>query len=102
MLIVVSRIAILGSGSWGCALAHTLSGRNEVIIWSFFQEETEDLIRHRENKKFLPGVMLEEPISFTNDIKEAVEQADFIVFAVPSFAIRSTAKTVAPLFDAKK
>lgn len=102
VLIVVSRIAILGSGSWGCALAHTLSGRNEVIIWSFFQEETEDLIRHRENKKFLPGVMLEEPISFTNDIKEAVEQADFIVFAVPSFAIRSTAKTVAPLFDAKK
>ncbi len=98
----MSRIAILGSGSWGCALAHTLSGRNDVIIWSFFPEETEELTRYRENKKFLPGVILEEPISFTNDIKEAVADADFIVFAVPSFAIRSTAKTVAPLFQPEK
>ena len=102
VLIVVSRIAILGSGSWGCALAHTLSGRNDVTIWSFFLEETEELIRHRENKKFLPGVILKETVQFTNDIKEAVANADFVVFAVPSFAIRSTAKTVAPLFDAEK
>ena len=98
----MSRIAILGSGSWGCALAHTLSGRNDVIIWSFFPEETEELTRYRENRKFLPGVILEEPISFTNDIKEALADADFIVFAVPSFAIRSTAKTVAPLFQPEK
>lgn len=98
----MSRIAILGSGSWGCALAHTLSGRNDVIIWSFFPEETEELTRYRENRKFLPGVILEEPISFTNDIKQAVADADFIVFAVPSFAIRSTAKTVAPLFQPEK
>ena len=98
----MSRIAILGSGSWGCALAHTLSGRNDIIIWSYFPEETEALTRDRENKQFLPGVKLTDNISFTSDMKEAVKNADFIVFAVPSFAIRSTAKTVAPLFDAKK
>lgn len=102
MLIVVSRIAILGSGSWGCALAHTLSGRNDIIIWSYFPEETEALTRDRENKQFLPGVKLTDNISFTSDMKEAVKNADFIVFAVPSFAIRSTAKTVAPLFDTEK
>ena len=98
----MSRIAILGSGSWGCALAHTFSGRNEVIIWSYFPEETEDLIRYRENRNFLPGVKLQENISFTSNMEEAVKNADFVVFAVPSFAIRSTAKTVAPLFDAKE
>ncbi len=102
VLIVVSRIAILGSGSWGCALAHTLSGRNHVIIWSYFPEETEALLRDRENKNFLPGVILKENITFTSDIKEAVQDAEFIVFAVPSFAIRSTAKSVAPFFDANK
>ena len=102
VLIVVSRIAILGSGSWGCALAHTFSGRNEVIIWSYFPEETEDLIRYRENRKFLPGVTLNENISFTSNMEEAVTNADFVVFAVPSFAIRSTAKTVASLFHPKE
>lgn len=97
----MAKIAILGSGSWGCALAHTLSKQNEILIWSFFKEETESLIAHRENVQFLPGVKLGDAISFTSDLKEAVCGADFVVFAVPSFAIRQTAKSVAPLFSPK-
>lgn len=94
----MSRIAVLGSGSWGTALAHTLSKQNQVILWSYFPEETAALCRDRENKQFLPGVRLKPEIAFTSDLKEAVCQADFIVFSVPSFAIRQTAKSVAPLF----
>ncbi|MBO5485920.1 MAG: NAD(P)-dependent glycerol-3-phosphate dehydrogenase, partial [Eubacterium sp.] len=94
----MSRIAILGSGSWGCALAHTLSGTNDVTLWSFFPEETQSLTEHKENIQFLPGVKLDGRISFTSQLEEAVSDADFLIFAVPSFAIRQTAKTVAPLF----
>ncbi|MBQ7792761.1 MAG: NAD(P)-dependent glycerol-3-phosphate dehydrogenase, partial [Clostridia bacterium] len=102
MLISLARVAILGSGSWGCALAHTLSKQNTVVIWSFFKEETESLITYRENVQFLPGVKLEEGISFTSDLQEAVTDADFVVFAVPSFAIRQTAKNAAAFFVPKK
>lgn len=97
-MIGLARIAILGSGSWGCALAHTLSKQNTVVIWSFFPEETESLKTHRENVQFLPGVALLDNISFTSDLKEAVEGSEFVVFAVPSFAIRQTAKTAAEYF----
>ena len=94
----MSRIAILGSGSWGCALAHTLSKQNDIVLWSFFPEETQSLTEHKENIQFLPGVKLDGRISFTSQLEEAVLDADFLIFAVPSFAIRQTAKTVAPLF----
>lgn len=96
----MSRIAILGSGSWGCALAHTLSKKNDVVLWSFFPEETKSLQDNLENKAFLPGVILDNRISFTSSLEEAVLGADFVIFAVPSFAIRQTAKNVAPLFNA--
>lgn len=101
-MIGLAHIAILGSGSWGCALAHTLSKQNTVVIWSYFQEETESLIAHRENRQFLPGVKLEEGISFTSNLQEAVTGADFVVFAVPSFAIRQTAKSTAEFFLPQK
>ncbi len=101
-MIRLARIAILGSGSWGCALAHTLSKQNSVIIWSYFQEETESLITYRENVQFLPGVRLGEAISFTSDLQEALCDAEFVVFAVPSFAIRQTAKNAAAYFLPEK
>ncbi len=98
----MSRVAILGSGSWGTALAHTLSKRNDVILWSFFPEETAALSRDRENKAFLPGVHLGEGISYTSDLETAVQSAEFVIFGVPSFAIRQTAKSVAPYFQKEK
>ena len=98
VLIGLAKIAILGSGSWGCALAHTLSKQNTVTIWSFFPEETKSLKTHRENVQFLPGVPLQDNISFTSDLTEAVVGSDFVIFAVPSFAIRQTAKSAAEFF----
>ncbi len=98
----MSQIAILGSGSWGCALAHTLSKQNDIVMWSFFPEETESLNKYRENIQFLPGVKLDGRISFTSRLEEAVLDAEFVIFAVPSFAIRQTAKTIAPMFRADR
>ena len=98
----MSKIAILGSGSWGTALAYTLSKKNDVTLWSYLQSETEDLIKYKENRLFLPGVILLENIKYTSDIRKAVIDTELVIFAVPSFAVRITAHKISDIFDIKK
>lgn len=88
----MSKIVVLGSGGWGTALAvmaHNCG--NKVYLWSPFEEELNYLRKDREHKKLLPGVKISEEIELTGDIK-VTESADMIIMAVPSFAVRSTAK----------
>ncbi len=81
----MDRIAIIGDGGWGTALALHLerSGRR-VRVWSPFPEAVERLRRARENTPFLPGVPLPESLEWTADCEAAVAGAEGIVLAVPS------------------
>lgn len=91
------KTAVLGSGSWGCALANILAeNKNDVCLWSYFKEESEELSKNRENKKNLPGLILPENVSYTSDLKTAVEGKDVIVLVTPSSVIGNTAKAMAP------
>ncbi len=87
----MARIAVLGSGSWGTAIA-VMADRHghQVSLWSVFPEEVDCLRRDREHKKLLPGVMIPDSVHITNDIHMAAD-ADLVILAVPSFAVRSTA-----------
>ena len=90
------KIVILGSGGWGTALANLLAGNGHAVtLWSFLKEECENLRKTGENP-FLKGVALHHAIAFTNDF-DAVRDAEMVVFATPSFAIRSTAEKVREL-----
>ena len=92
----MAKVAILGGGSWGMGLAVLLHKYgNEVTIWSALASEIEDLTKNHEHK-MLPGVMLPEDMSFTADDQLAVEEKDFLVMAVASSYIRSTAKRLSP------
>lgn len=93
----MSNIAILGSGGWGTALAIMCNtcGHN-VSLWSFSQEEIESIRRDGEHKKLLPGVPVPSEIKLTSDIRIAAG-ADIVVFAVPSFAVRETARRVSDI-----
>lgn len=92
------KIAVLGSGGWGTALAITANKNgHQVFLWSKFLDEIQEIKKNRENKKLLPGVFIPETIALTNDLPEAVNNADLIVFAVPSFAVRETAKQLQTL-----
>ena len=92
----MSRIGVLGAGTWGMALARMLSNvGNAVTVWSALKQEVEDYARERKHPN-LPGMVIPEAIIFTADIKEAVSAMDLVIFAVPSVFVRSTAHTAAP------
>lgn len=89
------KILIAGSGGWGTALAILLlRNGHEVTLWSYCREESEKLAQTLQNP-FLPGVTLPKELRFTSDAAQAKGQ-EMIVFATPSFAVRSTAKNFAP------
>ncbi len=95
----MKKIGVIGSGSWGTAIATVLSNNNhQVTLWSYLQEEYEMLVENREHVKFLPGIKLGDNISFTTSMEEAVSEKDVIVIACPSFAVRSTAEKVKPYY----
>ncbi len=92
----MTKINIIGSGSWGTAIAVMLAGKGyDVLLWSYLKEESEALLKYRENKPFLPGIKIPENVKFTSEISECGE-ADLIITAVPSHAMRQTAKKLAP------
>lgn len=85
----MKTVAVIGSGSWGTALAVQLvRAGNKVILWSFKQEEAESLEKNRENLEFLPGIKLPEAINITYK-DEDVESADMFVLATPSKFVRN-------------
>ena len=91
------KIAVIGSGSWGCAAAILLANKGyDVFLWSWQQEETERLCADRENKDVLPGKHFPDNITCSHDLFRCTENADLIVTVVPSPATRTTAHQLAP------
>ncbi len=89
------KIAVIGSGSWGTAIAVLLADKgNDVCLWSYIQEETDRLNADRENREFLPGIKLSDNIICTHDMGECIADAEVVVTAVPSPATRVTAKAM--------
>jgi glycerol-3-phosphate dehydrogenase (NAD(P)+) len=84
----IQRIAVLGGGAWGTALALTCAraGR-QVILWEYEQRNAETLEKNRESR-FLPGVRVDESIKITRDLKETAG-GDAILIVVPAQAVRS-------------
>ena len=88
----MKKIAIIGSGSWGVALAiHLAKLGNEVKIWSFAQEEA-DLINKEKKCKFLPNIIIPDNITCTLKYEEAIKGSDFILHVTPSKFTRNIVK----------
>ena len=88
----MKKIAIIGSGSWGVALAvHLAKLGNEVKIWSFMQEEA-DLINNERKCKFLPDITIPEGVFCTTSYEDAICGSEVILHVTPSKFTRSTVK----------
>ncbi|MDH7601222.1 MAG: NAD(P)H-dependent glycerol-3-phosphate dehydrogenase [Armatimonadota bacterium] len=86
------RTAVLGSGSWGTALAVLLGRKgHEVSLWGL-PEEAEALARDRENVRYLPGTKLPDLVSPTSCLDEALSGCEAVVLAVPSTGVREVAR----------
>lgn len=89
----MSRIAIIGAGSWGTALAVALSRRAEhsISLWAFEPEVVRSITEARENSAFLPGVSLSQRISCTGDLAQALQDAEIVLTVMPSHHVRRVA-----------
>lgn len=85
----MTKVSILGAGSWGTALALVLADNQyDVCIWGHREELIQQINEHHENKDYLPGVKLSENVRATTDLEVAVADVKTIIVAVPTKAIR--------------
>ncbi len=88
------RIAVLGGGAWGTALANVTAGAGrKVTLWEHEPSNAEQLAQRRESR-FLPGVRIEDAIAVTRDLAVAA-RAEAILLVVPAQAMRSVVKALA-------
>ncbi|MBQ0001191.1 MAG: NAD(P)H-dependent glycerol-3-phosphate dehydrogenase [Clostridiales bacterium] len=91
----MARVSVLGSGSWGIALAVLLCNNgHQVCLWSAHSAAI--LNEKREHETKLPGVKLPPEMEITDDLQHSLQDAEVAVLAVPSTFIRSTAAKMAP------
>lgn len=87
------KITVLGAGSWGTTLAILLADKgHEVSLWAHRPEFARALEADRENKRYLSGAHFPRNLHVVEGLHEAVRSADMIVTAVPSHALRQTAR----------
>lgn len=88
----LKKITVVGSGSWGTAIAVLLNDKgHDVTLWSWKKEECDRIRKDKENKEFLPGIKIDEKIKLTSDMS-CVKDKDLVVLVSPSKVIRDTAK----------
>ncbi|MDE1162764.1 MAG: NAD(P)-dependent glycerol-3-phosphate dehydrogenase [Acidobacteriaceae bacterium] len=93
----MSRIAVIGAGSWGTALAVSLArrGGHELTLWAHSPSHAEELADTGENTRYLPGFILPADIRVTAKLEEAIQGAATILCATPSQALRSVMEQIA-------
>jgi glycerol-3-phosphate dehydrogenase (NAD(P)+) len=98
----MSRIAIMGSGAWGTAIAISLArrGGHQIALWSYAPDVAATMREQRENTAFLPGFRLPEAIDVTENAAEALEGAEIVVSVTPSQFVRASFQGFAPHLSA--
>jgi glycerol-3-phosphate dehydrogenase (NAD(P)+) len=92
-----NRLAILGAGSWGTALAIVLAPRFDVVrLWARRPEQAERLQAERQNQLYLPGFRFPDNVRVGADLAEALQGPDIVVLVTPSTHIRELAFQMLP------
>ena len=85
----LSKIAVIGAGSWGTALAILLSQKfSNVQLWAHRKAHSDKIHKDRENHRYLPGIEIPKSLFVTNDLHSAVKDATMVVMVVPSHSYR--------------
>jgi glycerol-3-phosphate dehydrogenase (NAD(P)+) len=84
----VTRVAVLGAGAWGTAIAAVLAARLEVALWARDAAQAAAVSKTRCNERYLAGVRLPSPVSVTSNLEEAVKGAALVLAATPVAGLR--------------
>jgi len=96
------KIGVVGAGSWGTALADLLAKKGFAVdLWVFEPDVCRQIAEKRENKLFLPGVLLSENLRPSNDFAGVVADKDLVLIVVPSHVMRRTTLQMAPCLGSK-
>ncbi len=94
------NIALIGSGSWGTALAMVLHENGHTVkCWTRDESVIEDVQKNRRNEEYLPGVDIPEDLLFSTDMSRVVPGAELIVSAVPTQVTRKVIPQVTEFQD---
>ena len=86
----MNRLAIIGAGSWGTALAIALYSRfDEIRIWAREPQRAIEIEQSGENSRYLPGFRLPQNIFVSSDLEAALKGAGYVLSAVPSAHLRN-------------
>lgn len=86
------RIAVLGAGAWGTALALTFSAGHTVSLWEWDAGQARALRSARENRRYLPGYLFPHNLTVEDDITAAVCEVELVIVATPVAGLRPTAR----------
>ena len=90
------RVAVIGAGAWGTALARLAAARAEVRLWAREPEVVEAVRERRENSLYLPGHSLPAAVTCTGDLGSALDEAEMVIMAVPSHGFREVLRRARP------
>lgn len=88
------KIAVLGAGAWGSALAISLSARHQIHLWTKDLDHAIEMDRQRINQAFLPGHSLPESLKITATLDEALEGVNLALIVVPVAGLRDTLRAI--------
>lgn len=92
------KIAVLGAGSWGTALAAQMARNGHAVtLWGRDPRQIAELRESRINQRYLPGIELPEALQYSERLDECVERAGLVLVVVPSHAFPETLAAIAPI-----
>lgn len=93
----MSRLAVLGAGSWGTALAIALAPRfDSVALWARDSQRADEMHRLRENRRYLPGISFPRQVEVSHELASTIQGADIVLCAVPSAHLRGVLVEAGP------
>lgn len=91
------RIAVLGAGAWGTAIAVSLSARHEVVLWGRDSGQCRAIAADRRNQRYLPEIALPPQLTIEAGFDAAVAAAELVLVVTPTLALRDMLARLAPL-----
>ncbi|GKT12894.1 MAG: glycerol-3-phosphate dehydrogenase (NAD(P)+) [Thiomicrorhabdus sp.] len=99
-IVTQRKIAVLGAGAWGTALAiHLAKAGHSVTLWTHSTERASLLTAERENKRYLAGIVFPETLSVSDSLETSIPKADAVLVVVPSDAFREVLHKISDLLS---